>query len=50
MTTNTVNDRCKMTKEYYMHPPMHPSETKLNINFIKNQQLLDENENIILIK
>ena len=31
MTINTVNDRCNMKNEYYMHPPMNPLETKLNI-------------------
>ena len=50
MTINKVNDRCKMTKEYCMHTPMHPLETKLNIIFSENPHLLDENKNIILIK
>ena len=36
MTINTVSDRCNMKYEYYMHPPMFPLETKLNIIIAKN--------------
>ena len=43
MTKNTVSDRCNMKYEYYMHPPMFPLETKLNIIIAKNTQLLDQN-------
>ena len=47
---NTVSDRCNMKFEYYMHPPMFPLETKLNIIFAKNPQLLDQNINHLLIR
>ena len=50
MTINTISDRCNMTHEYYMHPPMFPLETKLNIFFAKNPQLLDQNINHLFIR
>ena len=50
MTINTVSDRCNMKYEFYMHPPMFPLETKLNIIFAKNPQLLDQNINNLLIR
>ena len=50
MTINTVNDRCNMTKEYYMHPPMFPLETKSNIIFAKSPQLLDQNIKHLFIR
>ena len=49
MTNNTVSDRCSMKCEYYMHPPMFPLETKLNIIIAKNPQLLDQNIKHLLI-
>ena len=50
MTINTISDRCNMTHEYYMHPPMFPLETKLNIIIAKNPQLLDQNINHLFIR
>ena len=50
MIINTDSDRCNMKYEYYMHPPMFPLETKLNIIIGKNPQLLDQKINILLIK
>ena len=49
MTINTVSDRCNMKYEYFMHPPMFPLETKLNVIIGKNPQLLDQNINHLLI-
>ena len=43
MTINTVSDRCNMKYEHYMHAPMFPLETKLNIIIAKNPQLLGQN-------
>ena len=39
-----------MKYEYYMHPPMFPLETKLNIIIAKSPQLLDQNINHLLIR
>ena len=50
MTINTISDRCNMTHEYYMHPPMFPLETKLNIISAKNPHLLDQNINNLIIR
>ena len=50
MTIITVSDRCNMKYEYYMHPPMFPLETKLNIIIAKNPQLLDQNIKHLLIR
>ena len=50
MTINTVSDRCNMKYEYYMHPPMFPLETKLNIIIAKNPQSLDQNTKHLLIR
>ena len=50
MTINTISDRCNMRYEYYIHPPMFPLETKLNINIGKNLRLLEQNINHLLIK
>ena len=47
---NTVSDRCNMKYEQYMHPPMFPLETKLNIIIAKNRQILDKNIKNLLIK
>ena len=47
---NTVSDRCNMKYDYYMHPPMFPSETKLNIIIAKNPQLLDQIITHLLIR
>ena len=49
MTINKVSDRCNTDYEYYMHPPMFPLETKLNINIAKNPQLLYQNIKHFLI-
>ena len=46
---NTVSDRCNMKYEYYMHPPMFPLETKLNIIIAKNPQILDQKIKHLLI-
>ena len=50
MTINTVSDSCNMKYECYLHPPMFPLETKLNILTAKNPQLLDQNINHLLIR
>ena len=50
MTINTVNDKCNMKYDPYMHPTMNPLETKLNIIFAKSRHLLDQNINHLLIK
>ena len=50
MTINTVSDRCNMKYEHYMHHPMFPLETKLNIIFSKNPQLLDQYIKHLLIR
>ena len=50
MTINTLSDRCNMTYEYYIHPPMFGIETKLNIIIAKNPQLLDQNIKHLLIR
>ena len=50
MTINTVSDRCNMKYEYYMHPPMFPLETKLNIFIAKYPRILDQNINHLLIR
>ena len=51
MSINTVSDRCNMKYEYYMHPPMVPLETKLNIITAKNPLLLsDQNIKHLLIR
>ena len=50
MTINTVSDRRNMKYEYYMHPPMFPLETELNIIIGKYPQLLDQNINHLLIR
>ena len=50
ITINTVSDRCNMKYEYYMHPPMFPLETKLNIIIAKNPQLLDQNKKHLSIR
>ena len=50
MTINTVSDRCNMKYEYYMHPPMFPLETKLNIFIAKYPRVLDQNINHLLIR
>ena len=50
MTINIVSERCNMKYEYYMHPPMFPLETKLNINIAQNPQLLDQNIKHLLIR
>ena len=50
MTFSTVSDRCNMKNEFYMHPPMFPLETKLNIIIAENPQLLDQNINHLLIR
>ena len=50
MTFNTVSDRCNMIYEYYMHPPMFPLETKLNLIIARNPQILDHNIKHLLIR
>ena len=50
MTINTISDRCNMTYEYYIHPPMFPLEIKLNLIIGKYPKLLDQNINHILIR
>ena len=50
ITINTVSDRCNMKYAYYMHLPMFPLETKLNIIIGKYPQLLDQNINHLLIR
>ena len=39
-----------MKYEYYMHRSMNPLETKLNITFAKNPQLLDHNIKHLFIR
>ena len=50
MKINTISDRCNMKYEYYLHPPVFPLVTKLNIIFGKYPQLLDQNVNHLLIR
>ena len=50
MTINTISDRCSMKYEYYMHRSMNPLETKINIIFAKNPQLLDQNKKHLSIR
>ena len=50
MTINTICDRCNMKYEYYIHRSMNLLETKLNISFAKNPQLLDQNIKHLFIR
>ena len=50
MTISTISDICNMRYEYYIHPPMFPLETKLNIIIGTNPRLLEQNINHFLIR
>ena len=53
MTINIISDRCNMTYEHYINPPLHMFERKINMTIAKNPQLinsLDRNKNHPLIR